>query len=69
MRTSSVFRSINRSPQYYMESLERRLQLAASLAHSGTQTVTPGSLVNASNDFGSSPSFFQTEMSCYVWRW
>jgi hypothetical protein len=45
-----------------MEPLERRVQLSVSLALSGTQTITPGSVVNASSD----SSAWETEMSVVV---
>jgi hypothetical protein len=47
---------------YLFEALERRLQLSASLSLSGTQTITPGSVVNASAD----SSAWQSEMSVAV---
>jgi Ca2+-binding RTX toxin-like protein len=45
-----------------VEPLETRLQLSASLTLNGAQTITPGSVVNASND----PNNYQSEMSVTV---
>ena len=41
---------ILRVAHFVVDALEQRIQLAASLSLSGTQTITAGSLVNASDD-------------------
>jgi hypothetical protein len=43
-------RRILKVTKFIVEALERRVQLTASLSLSGTQTITAGSLVNASDD-------------------